>query len=151
MKIAFFIFLKSLDFASIVWYCVVLPEVIKMNVITHLASSLFKEANGWRSLKKSEISPQGRWQNTGRIAMRQKSYTFSQAKLGLWSAVLLKRTMARQYRATRRCQKQLARNEAAYGVYGKASRWPAEIYDRRTERNLRKIRCSKLKTTECCF
>ena len=43
MKIAFFIFPKSLDFAKIVWYCVVLTEVIKMNVITYLARSLFKK------------------------------------------------------------------------------------------------------------
>ena len=36
MKIAFFIFPKSLDFTKVVWYCVVLPVVIKMNVIKEL-------------------------------------------------------------------------------------------------------------------
>ena len=36
MKIVFFIFSKSLDFKEFMWYCVVLPEVIKMNVIKEL-------------------------------------------------------------------------------------------------------------------
>ena len=32
----YFIFIKSLDFSEVMWYCVVLPEVIKMNVIKEL-------------------------------------------------------------------------------------------------------------------
>ena len=36
MKIFAFYFPKSLDFAKVVWYCVVLPEVIQMNVIEEL-------------------------------------------------------------------------------------------------------------------
>ena len=35
-KIVVFSFPKSLDFAEVVWYCVVLPEVIRMNVIKEL-------------------------------------------------------------------------------------------------------------------
>jgi len=35
-EIGFFIFPKSLDFVEDMWYCVVLPEVIKMNIIKEL-------------------------------------------------------------------------------------------------------------------
>ena len=36
MRNRLFLFQKSLDFTSLIWYCVVLPEVIKMNVIKEL-------------------------------------------------------------------------------------------------------------------
>ena len=71
--------------------------------------------------------------------MRQKGRAFSQANFGLWSVVLLKRTVARQYHTARRQQDEFKRDERTTLIHGKASRRLGENFYRGAKRGLRKV------------